>query len=42
MCSPVLSQVHTLITDAGLAIEDRAAIAAQVGTLTIAEVPVVT
>ena len=36
-----LSQVNTLITDAGLAIEDRAVIAAQVGALTIADVPVV-
>jgi DeoR/GlpR family transcriptional regulator of sugar metabolism len=32
-----LSQVHTLIVDDGLAVEDRAVIAAQVGTLTIAD-----
>ena len=36
-----LSQVDTLIVDAGLAIDDRAIIAAHVGALTIADVPVV-
>jgi DeoR/GlpR family transcriptional regulator of sugar metabolism len=33
-----LPQVHTLIVDNGLAVEDRAVITAQVGTLSIAEV----
>jgi DeoR/GlpR family transcriptional regulator of sugar metabolism len=33
-----LPQVHTLIVDDGLAVEDRAVVAAQVGALTIAEV----
>jgi DeoR/GlpR family transcriptional regulator of sugar metabolism len=33
-----LEQVHTLIVDDGLALDDRAVIAAEVGTLTIAEV----